>query len=268
MTGRLQRQNARCASAFKRWAPITRRLCGRKTASQILNPPPLEHGQGAGGGDAREVCGRQAQSLDRTHVPVIVFAPPSSCSPPTACSRRPRCTCPPHPTTARLAASRARVAPCGARCPDASSAADLRAKPAEEEMADAGVGAWGDEGRMVRRFSFVLTRRRESCAATRLLCPPTHSRTRCPRLFLRLSCSRHHSSASPSPAALQIRPQWLARPRCRAMETAWPALASSAVAPDSHAPPSRAASTCRLHANAPAAQARAHFTCRRRVMRA
>ena len=179
MTGRLQRQNARCASAFKRWAPSTRRLCRRRKALPTAGPTPLEHGQGAGGGDAREVCGRQAQSLDRTHVPVIVFAPPSSCSPPTACSRRPRCTCPPHPTTARLAASRARVAPCGARCPDASSAADLRAKPAQEEMADAGVGAWGDEGRMVRRFSFVLTRRRESCAATRLLCPPTHSRTRC-----------------------------------------------------------------------------------------
>ena len=64
MTGRLQRPNARFASAAKCWAPITRRLCKRSKASPTVDPPPLEQGQGAGGDDARAALGREGSGKE------------------------------------------------------------------------------------------------------------------------------------------------------------------------------------------------------------
>ena len=59
MIVRLQRPNARFASAAKCWAPITRRRCKRSKTSPTSDPPPLEHGQGAGGDDARAARGSE-----------------------------------------------------------------------------------------------------------------------------------------------------------------------------------------------------------------
>ena len=64
MTGQLQRPSARCASASKCWAPITRRLSKRSKASPAVDPMPLEQGQGAGGDDARAARGREGSGKE------------------------------------------------------------------------------------------------------------------------------------------------------------------------------------------------------------
>ena len=64
MTWLLQRPCARCASASKCWAPITRRLCKRSKTSPTSDPPPLEQGQGAGGDDARAALGREGSGKE------------------------------------------------------------------------------------------------------------------------------------------------------------------------------------------------------------